>query len=120
MAAEKLDILIEQGATFKWYITVLDPESTASPQAPLDLTTYSVRGMGRTAYTAAAASFTFACTIQDQVTNTGEVLLYLTDETTAALAKGNYVYDVELESVGGEVARLYQGRATVSPEATKV
>ena len=116
MAAERFDFTVEQGATFKWYITINDPNA---PTTPLNLTGYTVRSQARLKYESTSASFTFVCTIQDQVTNTGKVLLYLTDETTAAITKGRYVYDVELESSGGEVARIYQGSITVSPEATR-
>lgn len=116
MAAERFDFTIEQGATFKWYITINDPDA---PTEFLDLTTYLVRSQARSKYESASPAFTFTCIIQDQVTDTGKVLLYLADEATAVVAKGNYVYDVELESSGGEVVRLYQGRITVSPEATR-
>ena len=84
MAAEQLDIPIEQGATFKWYITINDPDSTTTPKAPLDLTGYTVRGQGRVVYDSTSPTFTFVVQILDQVTQTGQVLLSLTDETTAA------------------------------------
>lgn len=116
MAAERFDFTIEQGATFKWYITINDPDD---PTKPLDLTGYAVRSQGRVKYDSTTTTFSFVCIVQDQVTDTGKVLLYLTDETTAAIAKGRYVYDVELESYDGEVARLYQGYVTVSPEVTR-
>lgn len=116
MAAERFDFTVEQGATFKWYITINDPDA---PTTPLDLTDYTVRSQARLKYESTTPAFTFTCIILDQVTNTGKVLLYLTDEATAVVAKGNYVYDVELESSGGEVVRLYQGRIAVSPEATR-
>lgn len=116
MAAERFDFTIEQGATFKWYITINDPVNTTEP---LNLSTYQVRSQARQKYESTAPAFTFTCIIQDQVTDKGKVLLYLTDETTAAIPKGRYVYDVELESIGGEVVRLYQGSITVSPEVTR-
>lgn len=116
MAAERFDFTVEQGATFKWYITINDPNA---PTEPLDLTDYLIRSQARAKYDSAAPAFTFTCILQDQLTDKGKVLLYLADETTAAVAKGNYVYDVELESNGGEVVRLYQGKINVSPEVTR-
>lgn len=114
MPAQILDFEIEQGSTFKWDIHVLDPDD---PTAAFDLTDYDVRSMARSSYASANAAFTFTCTIVTAAE--GHLRLALSAVETAAIAKGNYVYDVEVESDTGEVAKLYKGRITVTPEATK-
>ena len=49
----------------------------------------------------------------------GTIALAITASDTAALAPGQYVYDMEMVSSGGEVTRLLEGRATVSAEVTR-
>jgi hypothetical protein len=48
---------------------------------------------------------------------TGTVAIALTAAQTAGLS-GTYVYDLEVESSGGVVTRLMQGRVHVSPQVT--
>ena len=48
----------------------------------------------------------------------GWLRLLLTDEETAALTFKSGVYDLEIESAGGERKRRLQGKITVSPEVT--
>lgn len=119
--ADSLDLEIIQGDTFRWIIMVQD-----STGAALDLTGYTVRGQIRKAYTDVSPTETFNVTIDpDQVTNMGKVTLLLNPAETAAINKGSYKYDVELEADtdgvqnNSEVHKLYRGSVTVLPEATK-
>lgn len=111
---EEYDLEFRQGVTFKWSITIMDPDD--STQA-LDLTGYTIRSQAVSNYTDAVEAFEFTITVS--APTTGVALLSLTDEQTAAISKGKYKYDVEIESPGGEVAPLYYGRITVKAEATK-
>lgn len=48
---------------------------------------------------------------------TGSIAVAITAAQTAALS-GTYVYDLEVESSGGVITRLLQGRLHVSPQVT--
>lgn len=119
MAAAKYNIVVEQGATYNLLITIKTPG--VSP-TPIDVSTWLFAGQIRKSPTDSTvlADFTFA--IQNQITNTGEVLISLTDADTAAIpADGpttNLVYDIEA-TVGSTVTRLLQGSATLSAEVTR-
>lgn len=113
--AEQLDIEIQQGDTFEWEITVQDAAG-----APLDLTTYTIRGQGRKKYSDTDPAFSFVCTkAVDQVANKGLVVLTLSDTISAAIAAGKYLYDIEVVSAGGAVKKIYKGTAIVPAEVTK-
>ena len=49
----------------------------------------------------------------------GTISLDQTATQTAVLPKGEYVYDLELQSSGGVVTRLLQGELNISAEVTR-
>ena len=49
----------------------------------------------------------------------GTITLDQTAGQTAVLPKGEYVYDLELQSSGGVVTRLLQGELNISAEVTR-
>jgi hypothetical protein len=49
----------------------------------------------------------------------GTILINATATTTAGVATGQYVYDLELVSGGSAVTRLIQGTFLVDPEVTR-
>lgn len=49
----------------------------------------------------------------------GEVTVYITDEQTAAIAKGSYKYDLELETASGHVYGPLYGSFKVKAEVTR-
>ena len=49
----------------------------------------------------------------------GTITLDQTATQTAVLPKGEYVYDLELQSSGGIVTRLLQGELNISAEVTR-
>lgn len=123
MAAAKLNLLILQGSTFTRLLTF----RTAGPGTEIDLTGRTFRGQIRKSPGGVkVADFTFV--VQDQVTNTGEVLMSLTAEQTAAirLVKQTtpdrtlepFAYDVEQVFLNGQVERILEGIVEVSPEVT--
>lgn len=122
MAAGKLDLLIEQGATFKHTLLVKQGESVDAPAA--DLTGYTARMQIRSAIDAAEPLIELT-TENDRITitpATGRLDLVISATDTAALVPAQFdaaVYDVEIVSGGGEVTRLVQGKVKLSPEVTR-
>jgi len=117
MAAGKLNLIIEQGTTYTKTLTFKDGAGV-----PLDITGWTFDGQIRRTYNSSdiLASFTFV--ILNQVTNTGEVELSLTDTETMAIPAdykvSNYVYDIET-TVGSVVTRVVEGNVSFSAEVTK-
>lgn len=125
MAAGTYDILIEQGATFSIILSLKDENFVA-----IDLTGLTFRGYIKKAFTDTAkeAQFTFTLMDQNDPDTKGKVEVKLSAAQTAAMttnASGinrtitTMVYDIESQSLAGEVTRWLQGEAKVSPEVTK-
>lgn len=103
---------MEQGSTFQLDVTVTDPATGLQ----LDLTGYTARSQARSAYTDADPAFNFTCSTPDA---SGLIVLSLTDEATALIPKGVYVYDLEVLAPTGNVYKIIKGKIRVTPEATK-
>jgi hypothetical protein len=125
MAAGVYDILVEQGATFSMILTLKDEYKNA-----IDLTGLTFRGKIKKAFTdtTSQADFVFNVFDQSDSSTKGQVEVKLTATQTAAMSaptKGAartltmMVYDIESESLAGEVVRWLQGDVSVSPEVTK-
>jgi hypothetical protein len=117
MPAKKLDITIEQGATFVMNLTWTNPAGS-----PVDLTGYTAKMQARWKYSDATALVTF--TTADNTITLGGALGTIAvsgPATITGVTKPRYgVYDLELtETSTGKVTRLLQGRALISPEVTK-
>ena len=117
MAAFKLNLKIEQGATFTKLVTW----KTGAPALPVDLS-------GCTARMQARARVSDTAVLLDLTTLNGGIVLggaagtvqiILTDEQTAAIGWTGAVYDLEIEFPIGTVTRLLQGSISVSPEVTR-
>jgi len=116
MAAGSLDITIEQGATWNLVLT------WKINGTPVDLTSYTGRLQARVdvddsetimSLTTAAGG---GIVLGDAL---GTITLSRSATETAALATGEFVYDLELQSSGGEVTRLVQGSLVVTAEVTR-
>lgn len=109
----KLNIVINQGATFYWELDI-----KAEDGSPIiDIQNADLRGQLRTSYSSAAVAASFTFTWLD---NNGKSTMEMAAATTAGIAAGDYVYDVELFWAGtGVVWRLFEGKARVTPEVTK-
>lgn len=115
MPAAKYNLLIEQGATFWLQLTwTID-------DLPVDLTGYVARLQIREDYDSASPLVSLTSIDGGGITlnGTGTIEIEIEHDVTASLTAGKHVYDLELESPGGEVYRLIAGRATVTPRATK-
>lgn len=114
MAAGEYDLLIEQGATFRFAVTLTHNDAT---NTLYDLTGYSARAQVRSKHADANPAATLTCVVD---VPTAKITVSLTPAQTAALGKGSYVWDLEVYTAAdADVIRVLQGKAEVSPEATK-
>ena len=108
---------IQQGATFRRVLTFKDQEGGL-----IDLTGNTFRGQARANVLDASPVFSFSFTIENQVTNRGQVIMELDDTTSSAVpvteARTVFVYDVE-RVVGTDVFRVLEGRIMFSAEVTR-
>ncbi len=117
MAASKLNLYIEQGATFSQLITW----KAGTPSLPVDLTGCTARMQIR----AKTTSDTVLLSLTTENSRialggaAGTITLTLTDEETAVLAWPKGVYDLEIAFGNGTVRRLLYGSVVVSPEVTR-
>ena len=108
------NVTMYQGATFDLTLT------WAVNGTPVNLTSYTARMQVRSAFdsTSPALSFTSGSGITLGGT-AGTILVEASAATTAGVAIGQYVYDLEMVSAGSAVTRLIQGTFMVDPEVTK-
>lgn len=113
--AGKLNIVIEQGATFNPVFTYRDDQA-----ALINLTGYTARMQIKLKRTSPS-------TIEDMTTVNGKITLggaagtitlLLTDTETAAYTFTSAVYDLELIDASAVVTRLLQGSVVLSTEVT--
>ena len=119
MAAAKLDLLIEQGSTFSYELTINNP---GTPLVPIDLTAWTFTGQVRKTFDAATVVATFTFVKADQTTDPGKVVMSLTAVQTSAIPAlkklTDYVYDIEAV-YSTTTKRLLEGKATLSAEVTR-
>lgn len=108
--ATTTNLYIDQGADFSQTIIV----KTVQGQV-VDVTGATFKSEARQSYSS-AIPYPFTVTVLDAVN--GVVVLSLTNEQTAVMAAGRYVYD-GLVQIGEIVSRFVQGLVTVSPSVTQ-
>lgn len=114
--AGKLDITIEQGATFNPVLTWKDPSGVL-----INLTGYSAR-MHIREDIEDVAFIHEATTANGQIAlggAAGTITFNIPAATTEAFTFDDAVYDLELEDAGGAVTRLVEGSVFLSPEVTR-
>lgn len=119
MPAAKLNLAIEQGATWRHSLAL---KAGAGAQAPaLDLTGFTARMQMR-------ADLTAPDVLAELTTENGGIAidplegrldLYLSASATGALNFDRAVYDLEIESAGGEITRVLGGVVTLSLQVTR-
>lgn len=110
--AIKANIVIDQGTDFSATIDIV-----GSTGSPFDLTDYSAAAQMRKNYASSSAAATFNCSTGPF----GQVTISLNNANTEVLEPGRYLYDVEItSSVDGEVIRVVEGIATVTPGITRI
>lgn len=104
------DLEIDQGSTFKYEVSL-----TASNGSAYDLSGHTFAAQMKKNYSTStvAATFTVATTGVP-----GEIQISLTDEQTAALKAGRYVFDILIENSSNEKFRVVEGIITVTPSVT--
>lgn len=108
------DLLIPQGTTWECHWPVQNSDGT-----PADLSEWSLRSQIRPAIDSSTILYTWSIADGNASIISGEVVLMLTPETTAAWDWSNAVYDIKLFKPNGTVVRLTQGKLTVSREVTR-
>jgi hypothetical protein len=106
--AQRIDITMDQGATFEFSFNVNDANGSV-----LDLSNYTARAELRRHYTS-TNSVSFSANIE---ANT--IFLRLTSNQTSNIVSGRYVYDCEIVDDDGLVTRAIEGVLNVSPEVTR-
>jgi hypothetical protein len=112
------NIEIKQGETFSNIIRVKETATTMR-----DITGYTFRGQARRTIADPVILFSFTFTIQDQLTNTGEVLWSLADSVTTAIDLAGKdltaFYDIEMVDTALNVTRIIEGKIKITPEVTR-
>jgi len=108
------NVTMYQGASFDLSLT------WNVNSVPVNLTGYSSRMQVRSSFDATTAVLSFTSGSGITLGGTaGTILIEATAATTAGVALGQYVYDLEMVSGGSAVTRLIQGTFLVDPEVTK-
>ena len=116
------DISLFQGDSLTLQLTLLDDDGNA-----FDLSPYAgARGQIRKNHTSTdvSATFNIALNVTDTAGLIGTIDISLTPTQTVPLAKGRYVYDVELyiqDTSGTDITvnTILHGTVTVTPEVTR-
>lgn len=111
------DFCINQGTDLTVPLVLKD--STGSP---MDLTGYKASMQLRTnvANTQAVDTLTNENERIVIVPEEGKITLFFPNSVTETYPAQSLVYDIEIESGGGEITRILQGKIKVSPEVTRV
>ena len=115
MPAAKLDLTVEQGATFRHVLTL------RAGAVPYDLTGHvarmQLRADVRSPTTLLELTSENGRLVIDALA--GKITLVLDATTTAGMTSGTAIYDLEIEAADGTVTRLVQGKVKVLPEVTR-
>lgn len=114
--ADIYNAIVDQGSD--WYLTLQYKDSNGNP---VNLTSYTAAMQLRQFFGSTDAALTLTTSSGITITGaTGTIAIHATATQTAAIAAGNYVYDLEIKSASNIVTRLIQGTITISAEATRV
>ena len=106
-------ITAAQGSTFKFNATV------SIDTIPWNFTSYSARMQVRADYNTTTKLLDLSTTTGEITLNsTGKISVTVDATTMAAVPAGRWLYDIEVESGGGEVTRILEGKFVVTPEVT--
>lgn len=120
MPAAKINLTVEQGATFTHIVEWKDGKNK-----PVNLTGYTAALQVReTAAESSPVLLEVGSVLPETgiviTPSTGTITITITDEETAALTFKKGVYDLLLSAPDGTKRRLMQGSFTVSPRVTVV
>jgi hypothetical protein len=107
--ATKVNLIMDQAATFSSSFTVLDILGNS-----IDFSTYTASSQMRKTYMS-VNSYSFSVVAN----STGGITLSMPANTTANICPGRYVYDVEVIDNAGVKSRIAEGIITVTPQVTR-
>ena len=107
------NIIINSDADYLKQFTAKDDTGTV-----IDLTGYTVAAQLRKTYASSTAT-TFAAVKVSDVLGTFTLALTDTQTATGTLERGRHVYDVTITDGSGDITRIQEGIATVSPSVTR-
>lgn len=107
MASTKINLLMEQGATFHFEAALKDAD-----EQPLSVVTFTARSQMRMSFESETA-YEFVVTISE-----GLVVLDMTAANTGLIPPGRYVYDVYFYETDNTL-RILEGNVIVTPQTTK-
>ena len=107
------NIIINSDADYLKQFTAKDNTGTV-----IDLTGYTLASQLRKTY-ASSASTTFAPVIVSATLGTFTLALTDVQTATGTLERGRHVYDVTITDGSGDITRIQEGIATVSPSVTR-
>ena len=116
MTAGKLDLIIEQGATFRRELVWKDEGNTA-----INLTGYTARMQIRE-HLSSAVPLLELTSANGRITITaaqGKLMLELNPTLTQSLKAGVAIYDLEVEAADGKVTRILQGQVRIEAGVTR-
>lgn len=115
MAAQQ-NFTIEQGASFRVQMTWTSEDGT-----PVDMTGCEARLQIRRSYRDRVVLVDLATPTQGIELDlpVSAIRIHVSDEVSAGLASGTYVYDLLVSMPGGDKVRLLEGQIDVSPGVTK-
>jgi hypothetical protein len=113
MTAGLYNTTCEQGATWIKNIT------PAVSGTILNLTGYVARMMVRESPSSSGTILSLTSPSSGLAIASGTISGTITATQSGSLTAGEYVYDLEMESGGGQVTRLLRGRFIVSGEVTR-
>lgn len=113
--AGKYTFVMDQGSTWN---TVLTWKISGTP---VNLTGYTARMQARSTVDATTTIFSWTSAGGQLVLGgaAGTITFNVADSVTSTYPDGTYVYDLEVESGGGETTRLLQGTFQIVPEVTR-
>jgi hypothetical protein len=109
----KYNIAAKQGATFSKTFTV------SNDGTPWNLTGYSGRMQVRRSFSDSTKLVNLVSPTNITLSNVGVIAVTISASVMATVPAGRWLYDLEVQSPGGEVYRVLEGRFTVTPEVTK-
>ena len=105
------ELTVDQGATFRYQVVLRE----TSDESEFDLTGYTAAAHMKRSHRAASITETFTCVVDSP---RGVITISLTDEQTAAIKPGRYVFDIVLSSPTGTVDRVTEGIVDITPAVT--
>lgn len=109
------DLEIEKGETFKRRLRWQNPDGS-----PVTLVGFAARMQVRVSHNSASTLISLTSAAGLTLGGAaGTIDVLISAAVTAALPATDGVWDIEVESAGGEVTRLAKGLVKISPEATR-